>query len=569
MLLRIQIGAVLAAVVLGLAGCAVPSVSRPVAASPRAEDGKQARPADDYSPAAVQARTTSHALYTSAVLLVLDEQHERAAEEFFKAAMADLSNNSLTVEASSRLLGLSKVDRAIELLTNATARAGASGAVYARLGRAYAIVGKREMALEANRKAIKKSPGLFAGYQYLADDFLQNKQTNQAMNVLEEAARQPKVDAGFLIELAETYGTLFPRPGREDIVKTRALEALRRAAALKPTHPLLLRHLAEAFIEFGALEQAAETLAPLVEREPQAQGLRERLVNLLVQTGDSTNAIKHLRILVADNPGELSINYTLGRLLFFDRKPKEAVAYLTQALRLSAGAEPGYFFELARAQTGADNPNAALETLDRARKRFPQNFACEFYSAQACSKLKDYTNALKFLTTAEIIARAAKDTNRLNDDFFFQLGATYERNHKFKEAETYFRKSLELTPDFPEALNYLGYMWADRGENLKEAHEMIEKAVKLEPKNAAFLDSLGWVLFRLDQPQDALKWIQKAIEHAEEPDATLFDHLGDIFAALKKQDQAREAWQKAYSIEPSDQIQRKLNAVTGPGEAPR
>ena len=71
------------------------------------------------------------------------------------------------------------------------------------------------------------------------------------------------------------------------------------------------------------------------------------------------------------------------------------------------------------------------------------------------------------------------------------------------------------------------------------------------------------------QPQAALKWIQKAIEHAEEPDATLFDHLGDIFAALKKQEQAREAWQRAYAIEPSDEIQRKLNAVTTPGEAPR
>jgi tetratricopeptide (TPR) repeat protein len=297
-------------------------------------------------------------------------------------------------------------------------------------------------------------------------------------------------------------------------------------------------------------------------------GLRERLVDLLVRSDDRTNAIKHLRILVGANPGSLPINSMLGRLLLFDRKPKEAVEYLGQALRLNAGADPDYFFDLARAQTGADDPKAALETLDRARKRFPQNFICEFYSALACSKMKDHTNALRFLTAAEIIARA-KETNRLNDEFFFHLGAAYERNHQFKEAETYFRKCLELSPDFPEALNYLGYMWADRGENLKEAHELIEKAVKLEPKNAAFLDSLGWVLFRLDQPHDALKWLQKAIEHAEEPDATLFDHLGDIFAALKKQDQAREAWQKAYALEPSDQIQRKLNAITAPGEAPR
>jgi|SRR6185503_20139104 tetratricopeptide (TPR) repeat protein len=567
MLLRIQISAVLGAVALGLAGCAVPSASRQGASSRAAED-KQARPADDYSPAAVQARTAAHALYASAELLRLDDQPERAAEEFFKAAMSDLSNESLAVEASSRLLELRKTDRAIEVLTNATGRAGAGGAVYARLGRAYAIAGKRDPAIEASRKAVKRSPELFAGYQNLALIYFQNKQTDAALSVLEEAGRQTKVEATFLIELAETYGLLFQRSGRTDAVKARALDALKRAAALNPTNRIHVLRLADGFFEFGAADRAAETLGPLVDEEPDDQRLREHLVDFLVRTDDRTNAIKHLRILVGDNPRSLPINSLLGRLLLFDRKPKEAVEYLNQALRLNAGAEPEYFFDLARAQTGADDPKAALETLDRARKRFPENFICEFYSALACSKMKDHTNTLKYLEAAEIIARV-KETNRLNDEFFFHLGAAYERNHKFKEAESYFRKSLALTPDFPEALNYLGYMWAERGENLKEAHELIEKAVKLEPKNAAFLDSLGWVLFRLDQPEDALKWIQKAIEHAEEPDATLFDHLGDIFAALKKQEQARQAWQRAYSIEPSDQIQRKLNAVTAPGEAPR
>src|SRR5262249_45388391 len=137
---------------------------------------------------------------------------------------------------------------------------------------------------------------------------------------------------------------------------------------------------------------------------------------------------------------------------------------------------------------------------------------------------------------------------------------------KFKEAETYFRKALELAPDFSEALNYLGYMWTERGENLQEAREMIEKAVKLEPGNAAYLDSLGWVLFKLDQPQEALKWLLQAIEHTEEPDATLYDHLGDIYAALHQATQAREAWRKSLSIEPSEQIEKKLkpDALTSP-----
>src|SRR5258706_15303 len=226
--------------------------------------------------------------------------------------------------------------------------------------------------------------------------------------------------------------------------------------------------------------------------------------------------------------------------------------------------EPAYY-DLAGAQINLNQPRSALETLRDAREKFQESFVGEYYTALAYSRMKDYTNALRHYTGAEVIARATA-TNRLTHQFYFQLGSAYERNQKFQEAETYFRKVLAQAPDSSEAFNYLGYMWAERGEILQEAREMIEKAVKLEPKNAAYLDSLGWVLFKLDKPQEALPHILKAIEQTEEPDATLYDHLGDIYAALRKSDKAREAWQKAISIEPSEQIEKKLksDAVVSP-----
>src|SRR5258708_26049702 len=105
-------------------------------------------------------------------------------------------------------------------------------------------------------------------------------------------------------------------------------------------------------------------------------------------------------------------------------------------------------------------------------------------------------------------------------------------------------------------------MWADRGVKLQKAQELIEKAVRLGPKNAAYLDSLGWVLFKLNQPKEALPKLLKAIELSEEPDATLYDHLGDIYAALKEEDKAREAWRKSLSVEPNEAIQKKLAPAT-------
>jgi tetratricopeptide (TPR) repeat protein len=75
---------------------------------------------------------------------------------------------------------------------------------------------------------------------------------------------------------------------------------------------------------------------------------------------------------------------------------------------------------------------------------------------------------------------------------------------------------------------------------------------------------MGWVVFKLGQPSEALPWILKAIERNEEPDATLFDHLGDIHAALKQMDRAREAWQKSIAIEPSEAISKKLKDAGSP-----
>jgi tetratricopeptide (TPR) repeat protein len=110
-------------------------------------------------------------------------------------------------------------------------------------------------------------------------------------------------------------------------------------------------------------------------------------------------------------------------------------------------------------------------------------------------------------------------------------------------------------------------MWAEHGMKLDQARELIEKALKAEPKNAAYLDSLGWVLFKLNRPKDALPYILQAVELSkkEDEDATLYEHLGDVYAALNETAKAREAWNKSLSLEPNDEVRKKLGL---PEESP-
>lgn len=523
-------------------------------------------PQDDYSPAAVEARTLSHAHYAMAALYDENDQPGKAAEEMVKAAEADLANTELTLDAASRLLKLRRHDDAIAFLLKATARREAPAAVHSRLGLAYAMAGKRDLAIEANRRALQKDPANLAAYQYLAQLYLQNQQADEGLKLLDTAAKQSKADAEWLIDIGETL-ILFARGGKMDAAKPRALDLFKRALALKPTNPALLQRLAEGFAFFGEQATAARIYTGLVDELPKAPGLRERLVEILLRGDNRSNAIPQLRALVADNPANPRLNFLLGSLLFTERQSKEAVDFLRNSIRLDERFEPAYH-DLAAALINLDQTGPALETLENARKKFAPSFVTEFYAALAHSRNKDYTNSLRFFSAAEVIARVNKETNRFTPSFFFQLGAAHERCHQFKEAENYFRKALSISPDFAEALNYLGYMWAERGENLDEARVMIEKAVKLEPNNAAFLDSLGWVLFKLDQPQEALRWIQKAIERNEEPDATLYEHLGDILSVLRQPEEARRAYQRAYSIEPGEKLQRKLQSSATPPATP-
>ncbi len=120
---------------------------------------------------------------------------------------------------------------------------------------------------------------------------------------------------------------------------------------------------------------------------------------------------------------------------------------------------------------------------------------------------------------------------------------------------------MELDPPSPEPFNYLGYMWAEQGTNLVKAREMIQKAVNLEPKSAAYLDSLGWVLFKLGELQPALENTLKSLQFSPEPDATILDHLADIYLALKQPEKARDAWKKSLQIEPNDAVKKKLNSL--------
>ncbi len=508
-------------------------------------------------------RAQAHAHYAAGVIHEMNDEAAAALDDYYQAALNDPDNEWLVLEVSRRFIQSKQPEKALEVLSRATERPDASGAILARLGLVYSQLGKYDQAAAADRAAIKRAPELLAGYQNLFLNYLQTKQETEALKVLDEAARQPNADAEFLIALADLYGNfILQAPTKKDQVKGKALAVLNRAEKLNPRNPSLRLRLADGFNLAGDSAKAAQVYLDLLKTLPDLPFLKERvharLADIYLRESDRPHATEQLQAIIRDDPTNPEAYYRLGYLANLDQKPTEAAEYFSKTILLSPDFEPAYY-DLALAQIGQNKADDALLTLEKARKRFQKNFVLEYCTAVAYSQQKAYAQALPHFTEAEVIANAS-DPKRLDERFYFQVGAAYERSGDYAQAEAYFQKCLQHAPDFAEALNYLGYMWAEHGLKLDEARKLIEKALKIQPDNAAYLDSLGWVFYKQNQPQKALEYILKAVQLSKEPDATVFDHLGDIYAALKQPDKAREAWTKSLALESNDQVRKKLEA---------
>jgi tetratricopeptide (TPR) repeat protein len=187
--------------------------------------------------------------------------------------------------------------------------------------------------------------------------------------------------------------------------------------------------------------------------------------------------------------------------------------------------------------------------------------------AQIYDKAKNFTEMAKAIDAADKLSDSKDD----KESIAFMRGAMYEKMKKYDLAEAEFRKVLAVNPNNGAALNYLGYMLADRNVRLQEAQQMISKALETDPNNGAYLDSLGWVYFRMDRLADAENCLRRAMERYSK-DPTVHDHLGDVLFKQGKLKEAISQWQASLKewenaatseLEPAEvaKVQKKLEGA--------
>jgi tetratricopeptide (TPR) repeat protein len=187
--------------------------------------------------------------------------------------------------------------------------------------------------------------------------------------------------------------------------------------------------------------------------------------------------------------------------------------------------------------------------------------------ANTYEKGKRWDDMGKALDAAEKLSDSAEDKSGI----WFMRGAMLERMKKLDKAEVEFRKVLKADPDNAGAMNYIGYMLADANLRLEESLDLITKALDIEPGNGAYLDSLGWVQFRLGRLEDAEKNLRRALDKTPR-DPTVHDHMADILMKESKVKEAVAQWETSLKewdtssptdLEPAEiaQVKRKLEAA--------
>ena len=299
-------------------------------------------------------------------------------------------------------------------------------------------------------------------------------------------------------------------------------------------------------------------IAPLVPDV--ASGAAEVLLNLataLNRSGGESFVRLYLQYAIALRPDSDSILVQLAGVAEQQGDAETAITYYERIPDSSPMKSVG---ELQLGLNLAD-----LERFEEAEQHLKASLAGDENDIRAYLALGGvYARQENYRAAADLYDRAVAridEPTRAEWNIFYQRGIAYERLKEWEKAEPNFRKALELFPDQPQVLNYLGYSWVDMNTNLDEGLEMIHRAVELRPSDGYIVDSLGWAFYRLGRFEEAVRELERAVGLMP-ADPILNDHLGDAYWRVGRKLEATFQWRHALALDPDDDVradaERKL-----------
>lgn len=511
--------------------------------------------------------------YVTGLIHLSKGEAVQALDEWRQVVTLDPERAELRERVVQEFFRRGEFARAVELLRDAVQKQPESAQDWMLLAVALRADKQWEAATDAAERAIRLAPGKFPPHEVLFDAAIERNDLARAKQALERAAQQPSEDDRYWIRLAELSAALGARDPKYRADPEQLMGFYDRAATLQPSDPAALVRVADYYAANHRADKAIAIYQKLLDRDPAADGVRLKLALSHVAQGDKARAISILEEWVKREPLRWQIFNLIGELYEGAQDFESAL----KNYRLSLQANPNQLPPSLRSALillRARRLEEAIALLDATKAKFPESPQVFYFYGLAFSERKDFSNALKHLEeTARLAAASAPEL--LDAAFYFALGAALERTGKFDAAVEKFRKAIEINPDYADACNYLGYLFAERGVNLEEAEQLVRRALAVEPNNGAFLDSLGWIYYRQKRYPEALIQLQRAAASIPN-DPVIHEHLGEIHRALGDTAQALLHLQRASELEPKNRemagkveaLKREISARSAPAANP-
>lgn len=482
-----------------------------------------------------------------------------------------------------------------------------SPGIYNAIAKAYHKIGKHSLAVQMAQEAVRLDPSNIAYRETLVDIYIGTFETQKAIDELETILKLDSLNYGALFTLAQLYETSKPLRSLEfyrKIIENYGPEwnALQRIAELSfqlgkfsesahalemmieidPSNYELRKLTAETYINAGEFQKAKSILSELVEIKPSDAQVKIAYVGVLLQLGEKDNAIKvfdeilsddsvgvdiklqaveallrkvnddttltskvkkSLNDLSAKHPNEWRVHWLLGVIASEDKNNDGAFKEFVNVVKINPKiVEAWRGIGVALYEMG--NFEELVKWMGNGLENFPDDFFLNLLLGLGYHRLDQNKEAVQPLEKALSIEPQ-------NIDVISTLALVYDAIGETAKSDSLHELGLKISPNNHLILNNYSYTLAERGERLELALEMAKKAIEQEPENPSYLDTIGWVYFKLGDYEKAKEYISKAVEKGGSP--VVVEHLGDVYFKLGDKGKALEFWKKALEKNPSNE----------------
>ncbi len=520
-------------------------------------------------------------LYSRSRLASLEGDYTVALDFLREAIERDPTSAFLSSAMAENKLKTGQVQDALDNIQRAIQQDPTFREPYVMAGVLMASAGKDAEAVGYLRTAIQLDPSREDAYLHLAVSLTRMFEYEEAVATLKALVKQnPESVLGYYY-LGRSYSQM--KLYRD------AVGFFMKSLELRPEFSQAAIDMAASYEALGDYSKAIEIYHNLLDEDDSRSAVQQRLIQLLIQQRRFQEALEYLNQSAESGLNSSETMRKIGLLHLELEQYDEAIAVFTDLLdkdpaahhvRLYLGVAYEEKGELERARTEFSKipsdsnvftdaighiafilsemgqNDAAVETLKKYIAQNPGQVEPYLNLSTIYEKLGKPDTALKLLLDCE---KRFDTETRLH----FRIGVLYDTLGKKPESIERMKKVLSINSRDAQALNYLGYTYAEMGINLEEALGFLKLAVEIRPNDGFILDSLGWIYYKLKKYDEAVRWLEKASDLADD-DSTIIEHLGDAYHAKRDFKKAMKAYKRAQELDPSrKELDEKIRKLKG------